>query len=110
MRVRKLVESSSAVVARVELCQAADDVPMGSTDSMVVPAVPVKVGREADMVWFQPSDVEELPGEIRAVEVGGPWSQGISVEVKLCQEPWLPWLLMGIPEAIESSEAEEHPV
>ena len=106
VRVRKLVESSSMVEVRVELPQGADVVPMGSTDSMVVPAVPVSVGREPDMVWFQPIDVEKLPGVVRAVEVGQPCGQGSSVEVELAQGPWLVWLLMGIPETLESSEAE----
>jgi hypothetical protein len=104
VRVRKLVESSSVVEVRVELTQGADVVPMGSTDPMVVPAVPVSVGREPDMVWFQPSDAEKLPGAVRAVEVGQPCGQGSSVEVELTQGPWLLWLLMGIPETLESSE------
>jgi hypothetical protein len=104
--VRKLVESSSMVEVRVELPQGADVVPMGSTDSMVGPAVPVSVGRELDMVWFQPSDVEKLPGVVRAAEVGQPCGQGSSVEVELSQGPWLVWLLMGIPGTLESSETE----
>lgn len=107
MRVRKLVESSSMAEDLVELPQGAEDVPMGSTDSMVVPAVPVSVGREADMVWFHPSDVEKLPGAVSAVEVGQPCVQGTSVEVALAQGPWLLWLLMGIPETLESSDAEQ---
>lgn len=88
VRVMTLVQSSSAVELRVELVQRTDDVPKGSAVSMVVPAVPDRVGSEVTVVWFQPMELEKLLGA--AMEVGKLWVQGTSVvKVALIQGPWL---------------------
>jgi hypothetical protein len=83
-----LVQSSSAVELWVEFVQRMDEVPMGSVVSMVVPAVPVRVGSEVTVVWFQLRELEKFPGT--AVAVDKPWVQGTpEVEVAFIQGPWL---------------------
>ena len=111
--VRMLVESCSEAEVQVEFDQWGDVVPMGSALSMVVPAVPVMVGREVNMVWFQLRVLEMLPGlfPVKAVDVGKPCVHGASgVEVILSQGPWLLWLLSGRPETPETPDAEKYAV
>lgn len=72
VRVRTLVESSSVSEVRVELLQKPDDVNPGSTDSVMVPAVPVSVGRLVCEVWFHPGDVVMVPGAVSQLEMAVP--------------------------------------
>lgn len=81
---------------------------MGSALSMVVIAVPVNVGRKDTLVWFQPRELETLPGAVGSVrcnvvvqepmEVGESSVQGLlETEVALGHVAWLLLLLMGTP-------------
>jgi hypothetical protein len=68
------VESCSVVEGRVEFVQCTEEIPMGSALSTVVTAVPVTVGREMRLVWFQPRELETLPGAVSSVhECTGHW-------------------------------------
>lgn len=62
-----VVKSLSVVEGRVEFVQNTEEVPMGSALSMVVMTVPVNVGREVKLVWFQPRELEILPGAVGSV-------------------------------------------
>ena len=102
--VTTVVTSCSVLEGRVEFVQGME-VPMGSALSMVVPAVPVDVGREVRLVLVKGRLDVAIP---KPVEEDKPCVHGaFAVELALNQGPWPLELLIGSRDTLDKPEAEE---